>query len=347
MNLLTVPTKSLLRYTLLFGLVSALVAGLMFIYVIRYLQAPIVAITEPVVFEVAAGSSLSRIARDLEVAGYLEHPRFFTLLGRWRGVDSSIKTGEYELSIGISPEQLLGVLVQGNTRQYRITLVEGWTFSQALAAIRSGERISHELTGIEPEQIAKLLGLDISNPEGMLFPDTYFYDSGTSDLQLLKRAHARLSEVLSAAWEERLGALPLSTAYEALILASIIEKESAFGAERGHIAGVFGRRLELGMRLQSDPTVIYGLGEEYAGNLTRAHLEQLTPYNTYRIPALPPTPIALAGLDSITASMHPLPSDFLYFVAKGNGEHQFSNTLAEHNAAVRLYQSAPAPDQSR
>ena len=323
---------------MVFVLSAILGAGLLTVFVVRYLQSPILALNEPVLFEVTSGSSLSRVTNNLASTGYLEHPQLFNLLARWRGVESEIKTGEHELPALVSPSQLLTLLVQGNVRQYRITLVEGWTFRQALEAIWSGERITSELTEFDPELISELLGLDSTNPEGMLFPDTYFYTAGATDRQLLQRAHSRLNEVLDAAWERRLGALPYASPYEALILASIIEKESAFGAERGHISGVFIRRLELGMRLQSDPTVIYGLGDAFDGNLTRAHLEQIAPYNTYRIASLPPTPIALAGQDSITASLHPLPSDYLYFVAKGNGEHYFSSTLEEHNAAVRTYQ---------
>lgn len=339
------PSRPLFRRILLLALSAALLAGLTLFYVTRYWQTPIPELTEPVLFEVASGSSFARVSRNLEIAGYIEHPLLFRLLARWRGVESAIKTGEHELPPGLSPSLLLNLLVQGNIKQYRVTLVEGWTFRQALDAIWSSEKIVRTLPEYDPVQISSLIGLDIANPEGMLFPDTYFYPSGTSDLQLLQRAHSRLNEVLSAAWEQRLGALPYASAYESLILASIIEKESAYGAERGHIAGVFVRRLERGMRLQSDPTVIYGLGDEFDGNLTRAHLQQATPYNTYRIAALPPTPIALAGLGSITASLHPLEAEYLYFVAKGNGEHYFSSTLEEHNAAVRSYQNAAVPDQ--
>lgn len=322
----------------------ALLVAVAFLFAIRYLQTPISTLTESVIFEVAPGSSFTRISSNLEAAGYLEYPLLFRLLARWRGVESVIKTGEHEIPALLSPEQLLTSLVQGNIKQYRVTLVEGWTFRQALEAIWSSEKTVRELQEYDPALISKSLDLPVSDPEGMLFPDTYFYTAGTTDLQILRRASSRLNEVLGNAWEQRLGALPYASAYDALVLASIIEKESAHGAERGHIAGVFVRRLENGMRLQSDPTVIYGLGDLFDGNLTRAHLEQLTPYNTYRIAALPPTPIALAGLESIKASLHPLPSDYLYFVAKGNGEHHFSNTLEEHNAAVRTYQKAAARD---
>jgi len=333
------PIKSIAKKLLYLALASGMLCAVAALYIANYLYTPIPALTAPVVFEIRTGSSLSRVSTELEAAGYLEHPQFFKLLARWRGVASTIKSGEYELQAGLSPEALLTELVLGNTRQYRITLVAGWTFRQALGAIWRSEKIERRLADSDPALIASQLQLEVDNPEGMLFPDTYFYTAGTTDLQILNRAHNRLEEVLNAAWEQRLGALPYASPYEALILASIIEKESAYGAERGHISGVFVRRLELGMRLQSDPTVIYGLGDEFDGNLTRAHLNQQTAYNTYRISGLPPTPIALSGLDSINASLHPLPSDYLYFVAKGNGEHQFSSTLEEHNAAVQLYQS--------
>lgn len=315
-----------------------LLLGSTALFIARYLDTPIAALKAPALIEVRAGSSFARVSRELEAAGYLQHPLFFRLLARWRGVENGIKTGEYQLQADLTPRQLLETLVRGEVLQYRITLVEGWTFEQALNALWSQEKLTREIPAFDPEQIAGLLGLEQTNPEGQLFPDTYFYTAGTSDLQLLRRAHARLESVLATAWDQRLGALPLQNSYEALILASIVEKESAFGAERGHIAGVFVHRLERGMRLQSDPTVIYGLGANFNGNLTRSDLAGETPYNTYRINGLPPTPIAMAGLDAITASLHPLPSDYLYFVAKGNGEHHFSSTLEEHNAAVRRYQ---------
>lgn len=289
-------------------------------------------------FEVTAGSSLSRVSRELNQAGLLEYPTLFNLLARWRGVENLIQTGEYQLQTGISAAQLLQKMVDGDTVQYRVTLVEGWTFNQALDAIWQSEKIQRELESTEPSAIAASMGLDYDNPEGLLYPDTYFYTAGTSDLQLLNRAHLALNDVLDSAWEARLGALPFENPYQALVLASIIEKESAAGSERGHIAGVFVRRLELGMRLQSDPTVIYGMGDSFAGNITRSDLTAETDYNTYRIDGLPPTPIALAGIESINASLNPLPSDYLYFVSRGDGSHHFSSTLEQHNDAVNRFQ---------
>ena len=292
----------------------------------------------PVKIEVMAGSSLSRVAIELAEAGYLPSPTLFKLWARLKGAENSIQTGEYELHSGITPAQLLDKIVLGESVQYRITLVEGWTFQQALNALWSAGNIRSSLNNSSPADIAQQMSLDYENPEGLLYPDTYFYTKGTLDIELLRRANARLNTVLSEAWESRLGSLPFANSYEALTMASIIEKESARSSERGLIAAVFVGRLDLGMRLQSDPTIIYGMGDRYAGNITRADLLEETPYNTYRIDGMPPTPIALSGEASIVAALNPSASDFLYFVAKGDGSHQFSRSLEEHNAAVREYQ---------
>ena len=292
----------------------------------------------PVKIEVVAGSSLSRVAMELSKAGYLSSPTLFKLWARLQGAENSIQTGEYELSAGITPAQLLDKIVRGDSVQYRITLVEGWTFQQALEALWSAENIRSSLNNSSPTEIAQRMNLDYENPEGLLYPDTYFYTKGTLDIELLLRANERLDTVLSQAWESRLGALPYANSYEALTMASIIEKESASNSERALIAGVFVARLDLGMRLQSDPTTIYGMGDRYAGNIRRADLLEQTPYNTYRIDGMPPTPIALSGKESIVAALNPSASDYLYFVARVDGSHQFSRTLEEHNAAVREHQ---------
>jgi len=292
----------------------------------------------PVKIEVIAGSSLSRVAMELSKAGYLSSPTLFKLWARLQGVENRIQTGEYELSAGITPAQLLDKIVRGDSVQYRITLVEGWTFQQALEALWSAENIRSSLNNSSPTEIAQRMNLDYENPEGLLYPDTYFYTKGTLDIELLLRANERLDTVLSQAWESRLGALPYANSYEALTMASIIEKESASNSERALIAGVFVARLDLGMRLQSDPTTIYGMGDRYVGNIRRADLLEQTPYNTYRIDGMPPTPIALSGKESIVAALNPSASDYLYFVARVDGSHQFSRTLEEHNAAVREHQ---------
>lgn len=318
------------------GLCLLMAAALLLIRNSYYAALP--TLTETTSFEVAPGSSLSRIALDLERQGILENTRLLTLVARISGVAGSIRAGEYEFDPGSSSADILNTLVSGETVQHRVTFVEGWTLQQALAALAELDTITHTLVDTSSEELAAALRLEVSNPEGMIHPDTYFFDRGASDIDILRRARNRQQQVLDNAWANKLGALPLETPYQALVLASVIEKESGVSSERGHIAGVFIRRLERNMRLQSDPTVIYGLGADFDGNLTRAHLETTTPYNTYRINGLPPTPIALAGEDSIIASLNPSPSEYLYFVATGDGGHKFSATLEEHNAAVDLYQ---------
>jgi UPF0755 protein len=290
------------------------------------------------VVEVVEGSSLSRITSELHSSGYIRSPQLFKLLAKIRGVENTIRAGEYEIEANISAAQLLTKLVEGETIQYRVTLVEGWTFQQALDAIWNSKNITASLNSLSLEQISERMILDQANPEGLLYPDTYFYTKNTSDLELLTRAKRKLDTVLNSAWETRSVGLPYNSPYEALIMASIIEKESADNTERSHIAAVFLNRLERGMRLQSDPTVIYGMGDRFTGNISREDLSEKTSYNTYRINGLPPTPIALSGMESIRAALEPSISDYLYFVAKGNGRHQFSRTLEEHNTAVQEYQ---------
>ena len=289
-------------------------------------------------FEVRPGTTLNQVSTELTNLGYLNYPTLFTSWARLTGKASQIKAGDYELIGPTSPLQLLEKLVAGDILQYQLTLVEGWTLQQALEAIWNAPGIVESLKTLSATDIARVLQLEYPNAEGLFFPDTYFYSKGTQDTEILVRAHAQLMTILEQSWSDRLGALPYENVYEALIMASIIEKESAASSERGHIAGVFVRRMESGMRLQSDPTVIYGMGERYEGNISRDSLEETTAYNTYRINGLPPTPIALAGRESIDASLNPIPSSYLYFVSKGDGSHYFSSTLEEHNSAVRQYQ---------
>ena len=334
---------SLRKLLALCAVMLAVLAVLAFL-LIRPLFQPIPALEagtsdEIALYEVTPGSSVTRVANDLHARGLLSHPLLFRLLTHWQGVSGSLQSGEYRLQPGMSVADVLADMVAGRNVQYRFTLVEGWTVAQALAAIRSAEKLTHTLPdSTDSQTLARALGLAYESAEGMIFPDTYFYTKGTTDIELLRRASARLQEVLQNAWAQRLGALPFDSPYEALILASIIEKESAIGSERDEIAGVFVRRLEQGMRLQSDPTVIYGLGESFDGNIRREDLRAETAYNTYRINGLPPTPIALAGEESIRASLNPAQSDALYFVSRGDGSHYFSSTLEEHNAAVNRFQ---------
>ena len=317
----------------------ALVAALLALALAQqYLHRPLATLADERIFEIEAGTPLARLSTDLRDQGIVEYPILFNLLARLRGFEQEIRHGVYELPAGASPAELLNLFVSGRTRQFRLTLIEGWTFDQALSEIQRSEGIEPQLQDMAPGTIAQAMNLDVPMPEGMIFPDTYFYTDGDTDLQLLLRANARLREILDLEWESRSENLPLDSPYEALILASVVEKEAAGSEQRGLIAGVFLRRLQLNMRLQSDPTVIYGLGSRFDGDLRAADLDETTPYNTYRINGLPPTPIALAGLESIRASLRPTASDFLYFVGTNDGNHYFSETLEQHNAAVDCYQ---------
>lgn len=338
-NPLPAGIRPWLRWLLALLAAAALLMLVSFWLFLRSVNAPLQALPEAAVYEVRPGSNLSRVAADLQARGHLSTPLLLRLLARWQGVGGNIQQGEYRLQPGMSAADLLTAMVEGDTIQYRVTLLEGWTIRQALAALHRAEKMRRELApDASLVEIARAMNLPGDNPEGLVFPDTYFYTKDTSDVEILRRGYQRLQAVLEQAWSSRLGALPYDTPYDALIMASIIEKESAATSERGHIAGVFVRRLEQGMRLQSDPTVIYGMGAAFDGDLRRADLRTTTDYNTYRVDGLPPTPIALAGRDSILAALNPLPSDYLYFVSRGDGSHHFSATLEEHNAAVNRYQ---------
>lgn len=308
-------------------------------------------IDEPVVIEVAPRDSLARVTADLAARGILEQPRLLSLWGRLSGDAGRLHVGEYRLEPGLDARGLLAILVEGRVLRRSLTIVEGWRFRDVRAALRAAPRLRQTLAEQSDEEIMTRLGEAGRPPEGLFFPDTYDYVGDRTDLEVLRRARARMQAVLAAAWENRAPDLPLETPYEALILASLIEKETGMPGERQDIAGVFIRRLEQGMRLQTDPAVIYGLGEDFDGNLDRTHLRTPTPWNTYVHRGLPPTPIAMPGLDSIRAALAPAVGDALYFVARGDGSSQFSATLEEHNAAVRRFQlqrredyrSTPAP----
>ena len=295
---------------------------------------------EPLLLEVKPGVSVTGLARELGERGLLEEPRWFTLLARVTDQGRRIKAGEYRLEPGITPAGLLALLVAGRSVEYSITLVEGWSFRQVLAAIHAEERLTHTLRELDANEVMKRLGHPGEHPEGRFFPDTYHFPRGESDLSLLRRAYEKMERVLGEEWDGREEGLPLKSAYEALTLASIVEKETGQASERAEIAGVFVRRLRKGMLLQTDPTVIYGMGERYDGNIRRKDLKRDTPYNTYTRKGLPPTPIAMPGREAIHAALHPADGKSLYFVAKadGSGAHHFSATLQEHNRAVRKYQ---------
>ena len=292
----------------------------------------------PVRLTIESGSSLTGLAYQLQKARLIRHPRYLIWLARWKGKADQIQAGEYELMPGTTPAILLDQIVSGKVIQYPFTIIEGWTFRQLRLALQDQPVIESTLNGLSDEQVMERLGHGGEMPEGRFLPNTYFITRNTTDLQVLKRAYEAMSLVLEQAWEERDVGLPYRQAYDVLILASIIEKETAVPEERNRIAGVFVRRLEKGMRLQTDPTVIYGLGPSFDGNLRRRDLKSDTPYNTYRHRGLPPTPIAMPGRDSILAAVHPAAGDEIYFVARGDGTHYFSATVEEHNRAVRKYQ---------
>ena len=316
----------------------ALAVGLLLWHGIRVLDQQVLIADEGRTLMVRRGDSLRRILTILEDEGVLENARFLGWIARAHQIDSRIKAGEYRLHAGLSARDLLTLLVSGQVVQYRVTIPEGLTLREALDVLHGRPEITPLLSLDNPGEIADLVGQS-EWPEGWFLPETYAFTRGDSDRSLLLRAHAELTELLNTLWRDRNPDLPLASPYEALILASIIEKETAVAGERTQIAGVFIRRLQRGMRLQTDPTVIYGLGLQFDGNLTRRHLQDNSnPYNTYRIAGLPPTPIALPGRAALEAVFMPDNSDTLYFVARGDGTHEFSETLAEHEENVRQYQ---------
>lgn len=307
-------------------------------WVRHYLHSPL-HLERPVVFTVAPGTSLVTVTRQLARQGILQHPRILLLYARVHGQAQRIRAGEYEIRSDSAPVELLGQLVRGDVILREITIVEGWTVRDMLRALAGSPYLEHTLEGVPPAQIMVRLDEPATHPEGQFFPDTYRFARGTADIEILRKAHAAMRTRLESAWSSRDMNLTLAGPYQALILASLVEKESALPAERARIAGVFMRRLQLGMRLQSDPTVIYGLGERYTGDIRSRDLRDDTPYNTYTRAGLPPTPIALPGAGSLQAAAHPEDSGALFFVATGepDGSHYFSATLAEHNAAVKRY----------
>lgn len=289
-------------------------------------------------FEIEKGEPLAKVAERLKEEGLIFSKWSLLLYASWRGKAREIKAGEYLLKPGLTTRELLELFVAGKVHRYRFTIVEGWTVDRLLAALEEAPKLEKTLQGVPKEALLAELGLPPGHPEGRFFPDTYFYTKGMSDRQLLRRAYRRMEELLSQLWPKRQEGLPLKTPYEALILASIVQKESYLPSEQPLIAAVFYNRLKKGMPLQADPTVIYGLGERFDGDLKRSHLREETPYNTYVQKGLPPTPIALPGKSALEAVLHPARSDALFFVANGKGRHIFSRTYQEHLRAVRKYQ---------
>lgn len=305
----------------------------------RFAATPIELGASESTIEVKRGDSFDHVLRRLRRSGIREgHDLYWKALAWELGVVTRLQVGEYALGHGLTPARLLQKLEDGSVIQQKFTIVEGWNFRELRLALAREPALEQTLTGLPDAEVMRRLGAGAEHPEGRFLPETYHYTRGATDFELLKRTYTAMQNTLAAAWQARDADLPLKTPYEALILASIVEKETAVPAERAKIAGVFARRLRLGMRLQTDPTVIYGLGTAFDGNLTRKHLDDATPYNTYAIAGLPPTPIALPGRDAIEAAVHPAPGEALYFVARGDGSHEFTASLAEHNRAVARYQ---------
>lgn len=314
--------------------IAVVVAGLAGFYALR----PLSFSKLPYEFSLKQGSSLKSAARQMQQAGVLPSDWLFVLLARGLGKASQIKPGNYQIETAVSPWQLLDMISKGRVEQSSISIIEGWTFTQLRAALNAEPALRHDTSGLSDDEILKSIGATERKAEGLFFPDTYNFSSGSSDLTVLKRAYQLMQRNLEESWKGRAANLPFETPYQALILASIVEKETGKASDRTMIASVFVNRLRKRMLLQTDPTVIYGIGEKFDGNLRRRDLQTDTPYNTYTRAGLTPTPIALPGLAAIQAALHPAQSNALYFVARGDGSSYFSSTLTEHNNAVNRYQ---------
>ncbi|POF39838.1 aminodeoxychorismate lyase [Pseudomonas laurylsulfativorans] len=308
-------------------------------------------IAQEQLLDVPKGTTPTRTFYRLEANGVIKDAFWLRVYWRFNLAKQPLHSGEYRLQPGMTVEGLINLWKRGEMVQYSLTLVEGWNFRQVRAALAREEKLDHSLDGLSDSQVMDKLGHAGIFPEGRFFPDTYRYVRGMSDIELLKTAYDRLDEVLAKEWEQRSSEVPYTEPYQALIMASLVEKETGVPQERGQIAGVFVRRMAMGMLLQTDPTVIYGLGDRYSGKLTRAHLKESTPYNTYMNAGLPPTPISMVGREAIHAALNPVEGSSLYFVARGDGTHVFSDDLDAHNNAVKEFQlkrradyrSSPAP----
>ncbi len=327
--------KRLIR--ILLFLVCAALAGAAG-WLVYYANMPLLLPKAPIEFSLKPGSSLKTAAKQLTDIGVLQEPWNFVALGRVLGKSGEIKAGNYELNHDLSPYSLLTKLTKGDFTQREIVFIEGWTFSQIRETLNKYDGIRHDTVKLSDKDILEHLGAGESSPEGLFFPDTYHFSEGVSDLTIVKRAYQTMKTNINAAWAQRAPDLTLANAYEALIVASIVEKETGQATERRMVAAVMINRLRRGMKLQSDPTVIYGMGQDFDGNIHKRDLENDTIYNTYTRTGLPPTPIAMPGLASIQATLNPADSKALYFVSRGDGTSYFSETLEEHNRAVTKYQ---------
>jgi UPF0755 protein len=301
---------------------------------------------EAKIYVVAPGTSLKAFARQLRNEKVLPDANTLVWIAYLKGQSRELKAGEYRFRKGITAIEILEQVMAGRVVEYPLTIVEGWTFKQVLEAMAAAPKLTHSLQGLKPKQIMASLGYPTLHPEGRFYPDTYYYSAGMSDLIILQRAFQKMEKVLDEEWNGRQNDLPLKNRDEALTLASIVEKETGKAEERALIAGVFAHRLRIGMKLQTDPTVIYGIGDRFNGNLTVKDLRTPTPYNTYVIKGLPPSPIAMPGRDALHAALNPDNTKALYFVSRGDGSHVFSETYEQHNRSVIKYQlnGRPKPE---
>lgn len=319
-------------------LLAFLAACAFFGWAAWFATAPLKLATAPLQFSIESGMTLRTASQQMANAGLGFAPWEFTVLGRLLGRAGGIKAGSYEVEQGVTPLQLLDKLTRGDVTQSEIVFVEGKTFRQLRAALDAHSDLRHDSAGLSDAELLVRIGAVEPHPEGLFFPDTYLFARQSSDLRVLQRAYLAMQSRLAAEWESRDPSVPYASPYEALIMASIVEKETGQPADRGNVASVFVNRLRKGMLLQTDPTVIYGMGEQFDGNIRKGDLSADTPYNTYTRSGLPPTPIAMPGQDSIRAALRPPASELHYFVSRGDGSSEFSRSLDEHNRAVAKYQ---------
>lgn len=330
-----IGTMAFFKKLVVSSVIAAIGVGGTFVY---WAQQPITTEGEAIPFTITPGSGAHAAGQQIADAGVPIVPILFNLLARVEGKTSKIKAGSYELKPGTTPQRLITQLARGEFAQESLTIIEGWTFRQMRMAMASHPGLKHDTVGLSDKALMAKISPEFVLPEGLFFPDTYLFAKGASEMQIFKQAHMAMIGRLSEAWDKRDPALPYKNPYEALIMASIVEKETGQKSERAMIAGVFVNRLKTGMLLQTDPTVIYGMGDNYQGKIRKRDLEADTPYNTYTRGGLPPTPIALAGAQSLTAALAPARTQALYFVARGDGTSQFSANLPDHNRAVNQYQ---------
>ncbi|MFZ5842350.1 MAG: endolytic transglycosylase MltG [Pseudomonadota bacterium] len=330
--------KALLRLLAVLILLAVAAAGFVVWQISELDQRVLLPETETVEFEVVRGSHVSGLLREWQAKRWLAQSPWWRLWLRANPEFQAIKAGTYLIKRGESVRSLLQRMIAGDVIHYSVTFVEGWNIREVRAALKNARKLKQTIVTMSDAELMQALGKPALHPEGQFFPSTYSYTERMTDLDVLAEAHRVMTTVLAEEWDKRAPGLPYQTPYEALVMASIVEKETGLASERPDIAGVFVRRLQKGMRLQTDPTVIYGLGAGFNGNIRKVDLQTDTPYNTYTRGGLPPTPIAMPGREAIAAALNPAAGDYLYFVARGDGSHVFSATLEQHNAAVREYQ---------